>query len=506
MKKSSKTIRQKTVDSAGESASNDFMTMAEAIEILKTTRPTFYRWVRAGRIKATKVGRQWRFRRDDIDRFIQGDAPRIELPVDISPLIRTLREKIGNPGLADALRDLPKTTSLVAEAVTLMIAAGVATKSGAVHITTHSADARSIGLVRCRIDGVLHTMAEFDVRLLPGIVEEWKRMASCDVREKTKPQDGRIQIGICGTTADLRVNILPAFLGESVTARILDPGAVNIDIQRMGFAPAEIERLRRILKNPSGLIVVTGPTGSGKTTTLYGCLNALAGSELKIMSVEDPVEYILPWVTQVGINQAAGLTFPYFLRAILRADPDVVLIGEIRDLETLSIAQQVALTGHVVLTSLHTDGAAAALRRMVDVGSNPFVVGDATKLVIGQRLVRRLCPHCSARETPSRDALDEAVALSDAGGLKWDDLPRRFAKPVGCDRCNLTGFRGRAVVGEMLEMTPEIAKALREDATAGELTAIAVKQGMTTMAADGIRRAAAGETSLGEVLRLFGKR
>ena len=483
-----------------------FLTMPEAIELLKTTRPTFYRWVRAGQIKARKVGRQWRFQREDLDRFMQGETPRIELPVDISPLIRTLREKIETVGAKAALEDLPKTSSSVEEAVLLMIAVGGVTKASDIHITTHSMEGKNNGVLRYRIDGMLHPVATFDVRLLPAIVQEWKRLASCDIHEKEKPQDGRIEITIGGAKLDLRFHLLPAYLGESIAVRVLDPSAINLDLPLFGYAPQDLEKLQHILKSPWGLVIVTGQVGTGKTTTLYSCLNQLASPERKLVSVEDPVEYLLPWVTQVAVNPQAGVTFATAARAVLRADPDVIFIGEIRDRETLILAQQMALTGHLVLTSLHTDEAASALKRMIDVGSNPLLIGDTTKLIVAQRLIRKLCPHCSADETPAPGTLDRAAALAQEGGLKWHTMARRFRKPVGCDQCNHTGYRRRAVIAEMLEVTPEISKALRDNASVADLRAIAVKQGMTTMAADGIRRAANGETSLAEVLRTFGIR
>ena len=482
------------------------LTMPEAIELLKTTRPTFYRWVRAGRIKARKVGRQWRFQQEDLDRFIRGDAPSIELPVSIAPLILALREKIRKLGARARLQDMPEPASPVEEAVQLMIAAASAMKSDCILVAAHFAEGKSNGVVRYRIDGVLALAATFDARLLPAIVGEWKRMASCDVHEKGKPQDGRILIKTGGKTLDLRINFLPASLGESITARILVASALTLELGRIGYAPHDLKKFRRTLKSSAGLILVTGPTGTGKTTTLYCCLNELSGPGTNILSVEDPVEYLLPWVTQVAVNPAAGQTFAYFLRAVLRSDPDVILIGEIRDRETLTIAQQIALTGHLALTTLHADEAASALKRMTDIGGNPFLVGDATKLVVAQRLIRKLCPHCSTSGTPAARDMDRAGKLAQNGGLKWPAPNQHFKKPVGCNQCNDTGYTGRTVIAEMLEVTPEIAKALREDAPVETLRSIAVSQGMTTMAADGIRRAANGETSLSEVFRTLGLR
>jgi general secretion pathway protein E len=295
-------------------------------------------------------------------------------------------------------------------------------------------------------------------------------------------------------------------MGEAATLRLLDSSAVMLTLDRIDYAPHDRERLLKCIRAPWGLVLVTGPTGCGKTTVLYSCLNELAGPGVKTMSLEDPVEYLLPWITQIPIKPGAGLTFESGARAILRSDPDVIMIGEIRNRETLSICQQAALTGHLVMSTLHTDEAVGALKRMVDIGSEPFVVAESTRLVVGQRLVRKLCPHCSRPEKPSDEALRRAAEMARAGGLGWETLERDFREPVGCPQCGRSGFRGRTVITEMLEMSPEISRALRAGAGDDELRSVAVSQGMTTMAADGIRRAAAGQLSLSEVLRVLGLR
>jgi len=489
---------------------SELITMQEAIAILKTTRPTFYRWLRTGKIKGMKIGRQWRFYRDDIERFLKGQAPRVDLPVDIGPLIQTLRTQARRLGG----KSLPgRDSSDVRDAVRLMILLGALMRASDIHITSHllSDGAEPVTVLRYRLDGVLHQAVTIDVRLLPAIIEEWKRMAACDVHETNRPQDGRIVVRLAeldeslpDRTIDLRVCFLPAGLGESLTVRILDAAAVSLDLDRIDYAPHDRARLERALQAPWGLLLVTGPTGCGKTTTLYSCLNKLARPEIKIMTVEDPIEYFLPWATQAAVKESAGVTFPRAMRAILRSDPDVILIGELRNFETLSIAQQAALTGHLVLTTLHAEEAASALKRMVEMGSDPFVVADSTRLTMSQRLVRKLCPHCSVDGTPPAHLLDAAVEAARKGGLNWDALADNFRKPVGCEKCAMTGYKGRTVIAETLEVTPQIGRALRNDASVEQLRAIAVSEGMTTMAADGIRRAANGETTLDEILRVIG--
>jgi type II secretory ATPase GspE/PulE/Tfp pilus assembly ATPase PilB-like protein len=264
-----------------------------------------------------------------------------------------------------------------------------------------------------------------------------------------------------------------------------------------------MERIVQALHLPWGMIICTGPTGSGKTTTLYACLDRITGPKRKVMSVEDPVEYILPWVTQVPLRSDAGVTFGRALRSFLRSDPDVIMVGEIRDLETIQICIQAALTGHLVMSTLHTDEAVGALRRLQDMGVDPYLVGSTVKLVIAQRLIRKLCPDCSVREMPGASTLAEARDRATAGGLKWDTLPQGFMKPVGCNTCVKTGYRGRTVISETLEMTPRIEQALRAREPDPVLREIAVREGMITMGADGVGRFADGETSFSEVARLL---
>ena len=504
---------RKRTAKAGKTAKNDASTeelvdMAEAIRILKTTRPTFYRWLRAGKIKGMKLGRQWRFTREDLDRFLKGEPPRVDLPADLSPLIETLAAKVTELDADDLSGEGYSDVQRVAS---LMIVLGIAMRATDIHISPSIAPDGPGGLatLRYRVDGMLHQAATIDMRLLPAIVEQFKRMAACDIHEKVKPQDGRMLLKprkpIAGRQIDmldLRVSFLPAALGEAVTLRILDRSASLIGLDRIDYAPHDRERLMKAIHSPWGVVLLTGPTGSGKTTVLYACINALDHDKLKVMSVEDPVEFFLPGVTQVAVNEREGMTFERATRAILRSDPDAILIGEIRNREALYCAVQAALTGHLVMTTLHTNDAAGGLVRMVDIGVDPFVVADATKLVMSQRLVRLLCEHCRVPDEPDANQLALAAEVSRDGGLGWPPADPQWKKAVGCEKCGQTGYRGRTAIAEMLEVTPEIGKALREGATPDVLKRIAVKQGMTTIAADGIRRAAAGQTSLDEVIHV----
>ncbi len=477
----------------------ELLDMSQAIEMLKTTRPTFYRWLRAGKLKGMKVGRQWRFYRHDLERFLKGQQPRVELPTDIGPLIRQLSRHLEGLGGKDPS---PPDAEAVQRAVALMIAIAVRTSATDLHLEPYKTRAQ----VRQRIDGLLHKIAEFDLRLLPAIVEQIKRLAAMDVSQKALPQDGRISLSgeAFGGELDLRVCVLPAVMGEAATIRLLRPTEAVLSLDRIGYAPADLERLTRALHRPWGLIVIGGPTGSGKTTVLYACLAHLADATRKIMSVEDPVEYLLPGVIQTGVRESAGFTFARAVRALLRSAPNIIMIGELRNREALSLALQSGLTGHLVLTTLHTDSAAATLKRMVDMGEEPFVIAEATRLVGAQLLTRQLCPRCSVPEPPAEHLLQRAAELARIGGLDWEALPRSFRRPVGCEQCAQTGFRGRTILAELAEMTPQVASALRRGATVEQIERIAVSEGMTTIAADGIRRAAEGQTTLQEVFGLLG--
>jgi len=486
---------------------DEIIDMKEAIKILDTTRSTFYRWLRSGRIKGMKVGRQWRFYRADIQRFLKGQEPRIDLPADIHPLVELLRERAEQFGVEIASSEQAEVQP-VAEAVNLMILLAAMMNASDIHLANHMKEDRpdtTVTLLRYRVDGILHIIAEIDPRLLTSIITRWKTLSGCDVNEQKKPQDGRMSAEVEGETLDLRVCFLPAGLGESLTVRVLaNSKAPLLKLDSIGFAPHDRERIQRWIEAPWGMIVVSGPTGSGKTTVLYACLNHVSRPEVKVLTVEDPVEYLLPWAVQVSVQRDAGVTFESALRAVLRSDPDIIMVGEIRDVETLELAHQCALTGHLVMTTMHVSSAAGVLRRMEELGGPSYIIGESVKLVSAQRLVRRLCPDCSVEQKPSAELLERVTNIAFIGGLDWDSIPKNFREPVGCDKCKGIGYRGRTIIAEALEVTPEIIAAMESGAAIEDIQAIAVQQGMTTLSADGMRRAALGETSIAEVLRVTG--
>ncbi|MCG3178880.1 MAG: Type II secretion system protein E [Phycisphaerae bacterium] len=481
------------------------LSIDEAAAMLKVSRPTFYRWVREGRVKGHKVGKQWRFAREDLDRFLHGQSPRVDLPVSIKPLLDRLAEA---SRAARAPWSPEAEGDTVARAAHLMVIAGTAMHASDMSIEPQvNAAGGNIALVRFRVDGLLRTAAEFDLKLLPAVIEQFKRMAACDVHENKRPQDGRIliELGREKKRMDLRVCFVPALFGESMTVRFLDPDQVVLKLDRMKFQPEDRARIDEALTQPSGLIVVTGPTGCGKTTVIYSCLMELVSPAIKVMSIEDPVEYMLPGVVQMPVRPQFDVTFERAMRAMLRSAPDVIFVGEIRNRDTLMICLQAALTGHLVITTLHTDDAASALRRMIDIGGDPFIVADAVKLIVAQRLVRCLLPEKSA-PMASPELLGLAEKFARAGGLKWDTMDKAFREPAARGVEQHAAYRGRMLIAETLKMSPAIGRALRENATADQLRATAVSEGMVTWAADGVRQAAAGRTTLTEVMRLVGNK
>jgi type IV pilus assembly protein PilB len=494
--------------SGGKQAQDDLIDMGEAIALLKTSRPTFYRWLRSGKIKGMKVGRQWRFYRSDIAAFLKGKEPRVELTADIDPLIAELREGLIKAGV----KRLTLPDSKVSAAIQLMVALGLVNRASDIHLTSHvaSGEVHGQGVLRYRVDGLLHVVSEFDIRLLAPLVEEWKRRASCDVLERSKPQDGRIMVkledispDLPQVVLDLRTSFLPSMFGEAVTLRILRASDVTLKLADLPYGEHDRQRLLDAVHLPWGIVICTGPTGCGKTTTLYACTQEVTKPELKVMSIENPVEYMLPWVTQVQVRDDVGLGFPQALRSIMRSDPDVILVGEIRDRETLLGCVEAALTGHLVMTSLHTDDAVGALVRLQDIGVDPFLVGNAVKLVMAQRLVRKACPKCARKTQPDKVTLQQYEATAIQGGLDWDSMEKRFTEAPGCKHCVNTGYRGRMVISETLKMTPEIERALKLGAPEDDIRKLAVEQGMITMLGDGMRRVALGETSFAELSRVI---
>ncbi len=356
-------------------------------------------------------------------------------------------------------------------------------------------------LVRFRVDGVLHEVQRIPKRMAPGVTTRLKVLAKLDIAERRKPQDGRISLNAAaaGRTLDIRLATLPTVEGESIVMRLLDKSKKAPTLQELGMSDEMRTALEELIRKPTGALLVTGPTGSGKSTTLYAALTEINRPEINIITVEDPVEYRLSGVNQVQINQKAGLTFATALRSILRSDPDVVMVGEIRDGETAKISIEAALTGHLVLSTLHTNDAPQALTRLGEMGVEPFLIGAAVSAVVAQRLARKLCTHCCEMYTPSVDELMKARVSREVAAAS-DGMV--FYRKKGCPRCNQTGYKGRIGVYQLLTMSEQLETLAVTKASREDIERAAIGEGMRTLWDDGLAKVAAGLTSIEELARV----
>ena len=349
--------------------------------------------------------------------------------------------------------------------------------------------------IRVRADGVLYEMVPPPRHLAAAIVSRVKVMADLDIAERRMPQDGRIELNIGGNAVDLRVSVLPTMHGESVVMRVLDRTVVQLDLNKIGMAPHTLSRFRQFIRAPNGICLVTGPTGSGKTTTLYSALNELNDIETKIITTEDPIEYDIAGLVQVPINPDIEVTFANALRAILRHDPDIILIGEIRDYETAEIAIQSALTGHLVFSTLHTNDAPSAITRLRDMGTPPFLITASVESILAQRLVRKICVECRTQFDPSDELLMELqLPLEQARRYK-------FYYGKGCPRCNNSGYKGRCGIYELMEVNDDIRDMISSDASVDDMRNLARSQGMTTLREAGLKLIFDGVTTIDEVVK-----
>lgn len=348
-------------------------------------------------------------------------------------------------------------------------------------------------IMRFRIDGVLHEIPTLDKSMILPLISRIKILSKMDISEKRLPQDGNLRAMIEGREIDFRVSTIPTIHGEKVVMRILDKSSTPLDLQKLGFNKDELTSYRKTIRSPHGLILLTGPTGSGKTTTLYAALSELKTSEKNIVTIEDPVEYQIEGINQVQIKLNIGLTFANGLRSFLRQDPDIILVGEIRDLETAQIAIRAALTGHLVFSSLHTNDAPTAISRLIDIGIEPFFVISSLLMVVAQRLMRTLCPKCKESYKPQADQLPPSLKLN-ASGLLY--------RPVGCNQCGKTGYYGRCAIFEIMMMSEQIEELVTQKASMAQMRQEARRGGMRTLEESAYLRVVAGDTSLEEALRV----
>ena len=393
-----------------------------------------------------------------------------------------------------AIREVVEDAPIV-KLVNVVITQAVADRASDIHVEPTEHDVR----IRYRIDGVLHEVMRAPKNIQAGIISRLKIMADINIAERRVPQDGRVTATVSGREVDLRVATLPTVHGEKVVMRILDKSNALMQLTDLGFLPENMRRYEQSYQRPYGTILVTGPTGSGKSTTLYATLNIVNDESKNVITVEDPVEYRVPNINQVQVNIKAGLTFAAALRSILRSDPDIVLVGEIRDRETANIAIQAALTGHLVLTTLHTNDAASTPTRLIEMGVEPFLVGSALDCIVAQRLARRLCDRCKERYQPSRSELATVGWDIEAEG---GEIPMLY-RPAGCSKCSRTGYYGRFAIHEVLTVSEEIERLIVERGHTEDLKKLAVGEGMLTLRQSGLRTVRSGTTSIEEVLRVI---
>ena len=416
----------------------------------------------------------------------------------VEELAANLGELHARPGEVEVGSDLAvgENDGPVIRFVNSVIARAVSERASDVHIEPQDGEL----VVRFRVDGVLRTAATVPATRGPAIVSRFKVMSELDIAERRVPQDGRVGLRIGAQELDLRVATLPTVGGESVVVRILDRSNVALDLADLGFSAPTLTRFESAYRQPHGLVLVTGPTGSGKTSTLYGTLAQLNDSERKIITVEDPVEYRLPGVNQVQVRPKAGLTFASGLRSMLRCDPDVIMVGEIRDVETARIAVEAALTGHLVLATIHTNDAASAVVRLTEMGIEPFLIASSLRGVLAQRLARRLCLQCREATLVPHAALADIIAFG--GALADVPDPVAIHRPRGCSRCSGSGYRGRFGLAEMLVVSESIERLVVARAAAFEIRAQARKEGMRTIGDEGLAGVLSGHTSLEELARV----
>lgn len=489
-----------------ETANREIIDMEEAIKRLKTTRPTFYRWLRSGRLKGMKVGRQWRFYADDIERFLQGEGPRVDTPTSLLPLLQTLNSLLER--FARPAQEGPETAATAAEAILQLC---LASKASSAHLEAlYLPPQQEQGLdavLRLRIEGRLESLARFDRRLLPALLTQFKQLGHCDPHQQEQIQEGQLQLSTPDKQRiDVRLTFLPTNLGETLSMRLLNTTlSAAVTLEQLALKESVDQALRAALKKGWGLVIASGPTGSGKTTTLYAALNQLASPSIKSFALEDPVEMTFPWVNSVPVNSQQGQGFAESMRAVLQADPDVLLVGELRDPESLELALRIGLTGHLLLTTLHSDSTISALLRLNDLTGNAYTVTEAVKLLLNQRLVRQLC-ECATQQplTPEQQtALDQLLSAEGLDLASQKDFSQ-LKLAQGCEKCQQTGYRGRFLLTEALELTGEVPRWLHQGLPAEEIRSLLQAKGWRSWQHDGLMQLKAGKTSLEELLRVSG--
>ncbi|GJQ31041.1 MAG: type IV fimbrial assembly protein PilB [Phycisphaerae bacterium] len=431
-----------------------------------------------------------------IEALIRKHFSKVESVTDVVSSLAADKKFEGLSGKSDQSIDLDALTSAandnqVIKLLNLVLMQAIKDKASDIHFEPFENEFK----MRYRIDGVLYEMVPPPKQLGPAITSRIKVMANLDIAERRVPQDGRIELTVGGKPVDLRIAVLPTIHGESCVMRVLDRSNVELALERIGLRPDDYDQFSKLINRPNGIVVVTGPTGSGKTTTLYAALAKLNDIETKILTVEDPVEYDIDGLCQCQVNEEAGLTFAKALRSFLRQDPDIILVGEIRDLETAQIAVQASLTGHLVLSTLHTNDAPSSIIRLVDLGMEPFLLTATIEGIVAQRLVRTICKHCKEQYTPKEEELMELNLTPEKV------VGKPFARGRGCEHCNNSGYRGRMALFEIMPMDDEMRELVMKNANTTLLRAHARKRGMRTLRECGLLSIYENLTTIDEVVR-----
>jgi len=420
---------------------------------------------------------------EDINHIFQ----RLEIIKKTQSIAAEVKKEINNEGSKGAEGD----ASAVMQLISLMIKDAILRRASDLHIEP---ELRSMS-VRARVDGILQETFVFDLDIYTALSSRIKLLGNLDISERRKAQDGRFSLDVAGGKYDFRLSTTPTLFGESIVMRILDQQKILLKLHELGFEDKNLEKFNEIIHAPFGIVLITGPTGSGKTTTLYAALNEVKSIENKVLTIEDPIEYQLPLVQQVQVNERVGFSFLEALKSFLRQDPDIILVGEIRDFETLNSAAQASLTGHLVFSTLHTNDAPSAIGRMVQMGLQPYLIADSLVGIVAQRLVRKICPECKSETKPHKNLLRRVE--------RWITEDSKFYAGKGCPKCNNTGYSGRLLISEILMVNETIAKMIADESSKYEIARFAQEHnGFEPMIIDGLSKVLRGITTLDEVLRV----
>jgi excisionase family DNA binding protein len=495
-RKKPKTPSKKTVAHADAPEDRgEVLDLASAADLLKVSKPTFYRWLAQDKIKGFKAGGQWRFYKHDLEAFLRAEEPSA-LHIDADALraaVTKARKSKGLKPIEWPEAETPEESTVIGTVHTLITDA-IEARASDIHFDNNVDEM----LVRYRIDGVLNEVMSLPRVVALPLVSRLKLMGDMDIAERRLPQNGRIIVEHQGREYDLRVTTIPAVFGESAISRILDQSSILIGLEKLGMSESTRKQFESILNAPNGLVIVTGPAGSGRTTTLYSSLNLVNSPKKKICTIEDPVEYQLRNVMQVHVNRKAGLTTAAAIRTFMRSDPDMVMVGDLRDLETAEGCVSAAMTGHLVLAAMLPLDAPSVVTRLIDMGLEPFLVSASLNAILAQRLIRRVCAKCQERYEPSPDGLRRLKAETDL-----DVTQAEFYRGKGCPECRNTGYRGRIGAFELLEVDDSIRELIARPASTAEIEAAAVEAGMTTLLEDGVEKAMQGITTIEEVMRVL---